>query len=80
MKLIEQILSEENLEKAIKKVKSNKGAPGIDKMVVDQLEEYFMEHKKEIIKSIMEMKYKPQPVKESIYQNQMERSDHLEYL
>lgn len=80
MKLIEQILSEENLEKAIKKVKSNKGAPGIDKMVVDQLEEYFMEHKKEIIKSIMEMKYKPQPVKESIYQNKMERSDHLEYL
>lgn len=63
MKLIEQILSEENLEKAIKKVKSNKGAPGIDKMVVDQLEEYFMEHKKEIIKSIMEMKYKPQPVR-----------------
>lgn len=32
-------------------------------MVVDQLEEYFMEHKKEIIKSIMEMKYKPQPVR-----------------
>ena len=63
MKLIEQILSEENLEKAIKKVKSNKGAPGIDKMVVDKLEKYFMEHKEEIIKTIMEMKYKPQPVR-----------------
>lgn len=63
MKLIEQILSEENLEKAIKKVKSNKGAPGIDKMTVEKLEEYFKEHKEELITSIMEMKYKPQPVK-----------------
>ncbi len=63
MKLIEQILSEENLEIAIKKVKSNKGAPGIDQMTVYKLDEYFMEHKEEIIKTIMEMKYKPQPVR-----------------
>ena len=32
MKLIEKILSEENLKEAIKKVKANKGAPGVDKM------------------------------------------------
>ena len=28
MELIEEILSEENLQKAIRKVKKNKGAPG----------------------------------------------------
>ena len=31
MKLIEKILSEENINEAIKRVKSNKGAPGVDK-------------------------------------------------
>lgn len=32
MKLIERILSEENLKEVIKKVKANKGAPCFDKM------------------------------------------------
>lgn len=63
MKLIEQILSEENLEIAINKVKSNKGAPGTDRMTVYKIDEYFMDHREEIVKSIMEMKYKPQPVR-----------------
>ena len=63
MKLIEKILSEENLNEAIKRVKTNKGACGIDKMPVGELEEYFRKHKEEIISSIMNMTYKPQPVK-----------------
>ena len=63
MKLIEKILSEENLNEAIKRVKANKGACGIDKMPVGELEEYFRKHKEEIISSIMNMTYKPQPVK-----------------
>ena len=32
MELIELILSEENLKEAIKRVKSNKGVPGVDKI------------------------------------------------
>lgn len=63
MKLIEKILSEENLNKAVKRVKTNKGACGIDKMPVGELEEYFRKHKEEIISSIMNMTYKPQPVR-----------------
>ena len=63
MKLIEKILSEENLNEAVKRVKTNKGACGIDKMPVDELEEYFRKHKEEIISSIMNMTYKPQPVR-----------------
>ena len=39
MELIEEILSDENLKTAIKKVKANKGAPGVDKMVIDELTE-----------------------------------------
>ena len=63
MKLVEKILSEENLNEAVKRVKANKGACGIDKMSVGELDEYFRKHKEEIISSIMNMTYKPQPVR-----------------
>ena len=51
MSLIEEILSIENLNEAIKRVKANKGASGIDKMSVDKLMPHFNEHRKEIIES-----------------------------
>ena len=41
MKLIEKILSKENLQIAIKKVKQNKGAPGVDKMTVHDIGYWF---------------------------------------
>lgn len=63
MRLIEEILSNKNLDEAIKQVKSNKGAPGIDKMTVYEIDGYFSEHKEEIKTSIMEMKYRPNPVR-----------------
>ncbi len=63
MKLIEKILSDENLEAAKEKVKRNKGASGIDKMAVEKLDEYFILHKEEIKQSIINMKYKPLPVR-----------------
>jgi len=63
MSLIEEILSIENLNEAIKRVKTNKGASGVDKMSVDKLESYFNEHRKEIIESIMNKTYRPQPVR-----------------
>ncbi|MEG2544789.1 MAG: hypothetical protein RR986_08760 [Longicatena sp.] len=63
MRLIEEMLSKENLEKAIRKVKSNKGAPGVDKMTVNEIDEYFKLNGKEIISSIKNMKYKPKPVR-----------------
>lgn len=63
MELIEKILSDENLEAAKEKVKRNKGASGIDKMAVEKLDEYFILHKEEIKQSIINMKYKPHPVR-----------------
>lgn len=38
MKLMEVILQDENLEEAIKRVKSNKGVAGVDKMTVDEVD------------------------------------------
>lgn len=63
MELMEKILSEENLKKAMKKVKSNKGAPGVDKMTVFQIEQWFEQYREDIIEQIMNKRYKPMPVK-----------------
>lgn len=63
MNLIGEILSEQNLKEAIKRVKANKGVAGVDKMTVDQIDAYFEEHGNEIIESIMNKQYKPQLVK-----------------
>ena len=63
MKLMEVILQDENLEEAIKRVKSNKGVAGVDKMTVDEIDEYFKANKETIKKRILEKKYRPQPVK-----------------
>ena len=56
MKLIEVILRDENLEEAIRRVKSNKGVPGIDKMTVNEIDAYFKTHKEQIKKQILEKK------------------------
>lgn len=63
MELMEKILSEKNLKIAIKKVKQNKGAPGVDKMTVYEAEQWFNQYKNEIIQQIMNKKYQPMPVK-----------------
>lgn len=63
MKLMEKILSKENLQMAIKKVKQNKGAPGIDKMTVTEVEQWFEQYQEEVVSLIMNKKYRPMPVK-----------------
>ena len=61
--LLELILRKGNLDKAYKKVKSNKGKGGIDGMQVDGLLPYLKENQSEIIQKIREGKYKPNPVR-----------------
>lgn len=61
--LLEQILSAPNLNKAYKKVRSNQGSGGIDKMEVSSLKESLIAHKEELIQSIMDGNYRPNPVR-----------------
>ena len=63
MELMEEILSEKNLKMAIKKVKQNKGAPGIDRMTVQEVEDWFNKYKEEVVSKIMNKQYRPKPVK-----------------
>jgi RNA-directed DNA polymerase len=61
--LLEQILSPTNLHKAYKRVKSNDGSGGIDKMEVESLGEYLVVNKEDLIRSILDGTYRPNPVR-----------------
>ncbi len=63
MELMDEILSDENLKRAIKAVKRNKGAAGVDKKTVETLEDYFEKEGEAIKQAILEKKYEPQPVR-----------------
>lgn len=62
-KLLEMILSRENLNNAYKRVKANKGAPGVDGMTVEEALPWLKEHGREMTESILQEKYKPDPVR-----------------
>ena len=62
-KLLEEILSSDNIALAIKQVKANKGKPGVDKMTVEEVEDYFKENGETIFSKIRVRKYKPLPVR-----------------
>ncbi|WMZ52625.1 hypothetical protein [Staphylococcus pseudintermedius] len=47
-------LSGDNIEKAIKKVKKNKGAPGIDGMKVSELHAHFAQYFSRITKKLLD--------------------------
>ena len=62
-KLMEQILQSDNLNKAYKKVKSNKGAGGVDGMSVDELLTFLKDNQKQLVQKLKDGKYKPNPVR-----------------
>ena len=63
MELLEEILNQNNLNKAYKKVVANKGEAGADGITVEEEFDYLKENKDRIINQIRKRKYKPQPVK-----------------
>ena len=61
--LMEFILSPSNLNQAYLRVKENHGAGDVDKMNVESLKDYLLTHKEELIHSILEGNYRPNPVR-----------------
>lgn len=61
--LLDLILRKDNLNKAYRKVKSNKGKGGIDGMQVDELLLFLKENQETLIQEIMNGRYKPNPVR-----------------
>jgi RNA-directed DNA polymerase len=62
-KLMERVCERENLNRAYKRVKANKGASGIDKMTVDELYGWIKGNKDKLIASLLDGSYQPRPVK-----------------
>ena len=61
--LLEMILSPSNLNEAYRQVKRNKGAGGVDKMEVASLQDHLTINKDELLGSILEGNYRPNPVR-----------------
>ena len=62
-RLLEKILQPTNLNNAYKKVKSNKGAGGVDGMSVDELLPFLRDNQVQLIQQLKDGKYKPNPVR-----------------
>ena len=62
-KLLEAILHKDNFNRAYKRVKANKGAPGIDGMTIEEALPYLKEHQQELTTRIYRGKYTPSRVR-----------------
>jgi len=58
-----QVLERDNLQKAWKQVKANKGAPGVDNITIEEFPEYAVKHWEGIKTALLEGMYQPAPVK-----------------
>lgn len=57
------VVQKDNMQKAWKQVKANKGAPGVDDMTIEEFPEYVFRHWEEIKTALLEGTYTPSPVK-----------------
>jgi RNA-directed DNA polymerase len=61
--LMEEVVTDENLEAAMKAVKRNQGAPGIDRMKATELEDHIQKHWEKIRAKLLAGTWVPSPVK-----------------
>src|SRR5215212_7971451 len=61
--LMEEVCDRGNLERAWKRVRSNKGSPGVDGMTIEDARTYLREHWPNIRSQLLSGTYQPQPVK-----------------
>src|SRR6201994_1944915 len=61
--LMEEVCDRGNLVRAWKRVRQNKGSPGVDGMTIDDTKDYLREHWPSIRSQLLEGTYQPRPVK-----------------
>jgi RNA-directed DNA polymerase len=61
--LLSRVLERSNLVRALKQVRRNKGAAGIDGMSIDELPDFLKKHWPKIKRQLIEGTYRPKPVK-----------------
>ncbi len=62
-RLMEEVCKRENLKEALRRVKANKGSPGIDGMTVDGITDHLKQHWPAIREQLLNGTYKPKPVR-----------------
>src|ERR1017187_7682777 len=62
-RLMEEVVEREDLMEALKRVRANKGSPGVDGMTVHALPDYLKAQWPVIREQLLSGTYKPQPVK-----------------
>ena len=62
--LMEEVVERGNLERALKRVKANKGSPGVDGMTVEELPVYLKANWERLRAQLLDGRYQPQPVRQ----------------
>src|ERR1700680_3916717 len=62
-RLMEEICDRENLKEALRRVKANKGSPGMEGITVNQLDDYLEQQWPAIREQLLSGTHKPQPVR-----------------
>lgn len=60
--LMKEVVQPRNLRAALKRVRQNKGSPGVDGMTVEELPEWLRANWPEVREQLLEGRYRPQPV------------------
>jgi RNA-directed DNA polymerase len=61
-RLMEEVCERGNRREALRRVKANKGSPGVDGMTVDEITDYLQQHWPAIREQLLNGTYEPQPV------------------
>lgn len=64
-RLMERVVERGNVAVAVKRVRQNKGSPGVDGMTVEELPTYLAEHGEAIRAQLLDSTYLPKPVREA---------------
>jgi RNA-directed DNA polymerase len=67
--LIEEVCERENCQRALARVKADKGSAGVDRMTVQQLPEFLKKHWPRIRELLLSGTWQPQPVKRMAIHN-----------
>jgi len=63
VQLMEQVVEADNARVALKRVRDNRGAPGVDGMTVDELPGWLREHWPALREELLSGRYRPKPVR-----------------
>jgi RNA-directed DNA polymerase len=62
-RLMEEVCERQNLREALRRVKANRGSPGIDGMTIDEITDYLKQHWPAIREQLLSGTYEPKPVR-----------------